>query len=47
MCVMSLWFFNIFIDGCMREMKAKMGKIGCRIEAEWSGVVSNCVSACK
>ena len=27
-CVMSLWLFNIFMDGCMREMKAKVGKAG-------------------
>ncbi len=27
-CVMSPWLFNIFMDGCMREMKAKVGKVG-------------------
>ncbi len=26
-CVMSPWLFNIFMDACMREMKAKTGKI--------------------
>ncbi len=26
-CVMSPWLFNIFMDGCMRKMKAKVGKI--------------------
>ncbi len=25
-CVMSSWLFNIFIDGCMREMKGKVKK---------------------
>ncbi len=25
-CVMSSWVFVIFMNGCMREMKAKMGK---------------------
>ncbi len=23
-CVMSPWLFNIFMDGCMREMKARL-----------------------
>ncbi len=30
-CVMSPWLFNIFMDGCMREVgkgEAKVGKIG-------------------
>ena len=31
-CVMSLWLFNIFMDGCMREMKAKVGNIGARMK---------------
>ncbi len=26
-CVMSPWLFNIFMDGCVREVKAKVGKI--------------------
>ncbi len=25
-CVISPWLFNIFMDGCMREMKAKWEK---------------------
>ncbi len=25
-CVMSPWLFNIFMDGCMREMKCKVVK---------------------
>ena len=38
-CVMSPWLFNIFMDGCMREMKAKVGKIGARLKlngVDWS-----------
>ncbi len=38
-CVMSPWLFSIFMDGCMREMKAKVGKIGARLKlnvVEWS-----------
>ncbi len=27
-CVISPWLFNIFMDGCMREMRAKVGKVG-------------------
>ena len=27
-CVMSPWLFNIFMVGCMREMKAKVRNIG-------------------
>ncbi len=27
-CVMSPWLFNIFMDGCMREVIAKVGKVG-------------------
>ncbi len=25
-CVMSPWLFNIFMDGCMRKMRCKVGK---------------------
>ena len=32
MCNMSPWLFNIFMDGCMREMKAKAGKAGARLK---------------
>ena len=38
-CVMPPWLFNIFMDGCMREIKAKVGKIGARLklnEVDWS-----------
>ncbi len=31
-CVMSPWLFNIFMDGCMRGMKAKVGKIDARLK---------------
>lgn len=37
-CVMSPWLFNVFMDGCMREMKARIGNIGARLRsngAEW------------
>lgn len=40
-CVMSPWLFNIFMDGCMREMKAKVGNVGARLrlnEVSWSVV---------
>ncbi len=38
-CVMSPWLFNIFINKCMREMKAKVGKVGARLKlngVDWS-----------
>ncbi len=27
-CVMSLWLFNICMDGCVREMKVRVGDSG-------------------
>ncbi len=30
-CVMSSWLFNIFIDGCMREMKCKAVNAGAKL----------------
>ena len=45
-CVMSPWLFNIFVDGCMRELKAKVGNIGVRQKlngVDWSVVA--CLSA--
>lgn len=27
-CVMSPWLFSIFMDGCMRKMKAQVGNVG-------------------
>ncbi len=45
-CVMSPWLFNIFINRCMREMKAKVGKVGARLKlngVDWS--VAACLFA--
>ena len=33
-CVMSPWLFNIFMDSVIREMKAKVGKVGARMNVE-------------
>ncbi len=33
-CVMSLWLFNIYKDGIMREMKGKAGEVGVRMYTE-------------
>ena len=30
--VWSLWLFNTFLDGCMREIKAKVGNLGARLK---------------
>lgn len=27
-CIMLPWLFNIFMDGCIKEMKAKVERIG-------------------
>ncbi len=32
--VMSLWLFNIFMDGVMKEMKGKAGEAGVKMYAE-------------
>ncbi len=40
-CVMSPWLFNIFIDGCMKEMKCRVGNIGAKLKLNgevWSVV---------
>ncbi len=45
-CVMSSWLFSIFMDGCMREMKAKVGKVGARLKlngVDWA--VAACLFA--
>ena len=37
-CVMSPWLFNVFMDGCMREMKAKVGNAGAKLrmnDVDW------------
>ena len=42
-CVMSLWLFNIFMDGFMREMKARVGKVSARLKLNgetWEVVTS-------
>ena len=31
-CVMSPWLFNIFMDSCIREMKARVGNIEARLK---------------
>ncbi len=41
--VMLPWLFNIFMDGCMREMKPKVGRIGAKMKLN-RGDLS--VSAC-
>lgn len=34
--MMSPWQFNVYIDGIMREMKARVGDVGLRIkESGW------------
>ncbi len=41
MCVMSSWLFNIFMDGCMRKMKAKVGNVAAGLKVngvDWSMV---------
>ncbi len=30
-CVVSPWLFNIFMDGCMKEMKCKVGNTGAKL----------------
>ncbi len=30
-CVMSPWLFNIYMDGCIREMKARVWDLGARL----------------
>ncbi len=31
-CVMSPWLFNIFMDGCMKEMKCTVGNAGAKLK---------------
>jgi len=33
-CVMSPWLFNVYMDGVIREMKAKLGKVGAKLNVE-------------
>ncbi len=30
-CVMSLWLFDIYMDGCTREMKVRVRDLGARL----------------
>ncbi len=30
-CVMSPWLFNIYMDGCIREMKVRVRDLGARL----------------
>ncbi len=41
-CVMSTWLFNIFMDGCMREIKCRVGNAGAklRLNGEFWSVVT-------
>ncbi len=44
-CVMSLWLFNIFMDGCMREMKCKVANMSAKVRLDgvvWSIVTCLC-----
>ena len=42
-CVMSPWLFNVYMDGVIREMKAKSGVLGAKLmneESEWRMITS-------
>ena len=43
-CVMAPWLFNIFMDGCMKDMKVKVGNVGARLKMDGGGwaVVAVC-----
>ena len=30
-CVISTWLFKVFMDGCIREMKVRVGNVGARL----------------
>ena len=36
-CVISPWLFNIFMDGCMKEMKDKMDNSDVRLKINGMG----------
>ncbi len=45
-CVMSPWLFNIFMGGCIREMKRKVVNVGAKLRLNgeiWS--VTTCLFA--
>ncbi len=33
-CVMSPWLFNIYMDGCIREMKVRVRDLGARLNVK-------------
>ncbi len=46
---MSPWFFNIFMDGCIREIKVNLGNINARLKVNgvgWSEVACLFVDDC-
>ncbi len=38
-CVLPPWLFNIFMDGCMKEIKSKVVKRKCKVEVKWRSLV--------
>ncbi len=38
-CVMSPWMFNVFMDGVVREMKAKIGNLGVKMSVDGRSVL--------
>ncbi len=36
-CMMSPWLFNIFMEGCMREIKCKVGNTGAKLRLNGEG----------
>ena len=36
-CMVSPWLFNISMDGCIREMNAKLGNVGARLKINGVG----------
>ncbi len=42
-CVMSPWLFNIYVDGVMRKMEGKVGKVGVRMYDEGRKWVLNSI----
>ena len=43
---MSAWLFDIFMAGCMREMKGKVGRVGARVKMNGMSCVVVVVVAC-
>ncbi len=42
-CIMSLWLFNIYMDGVIREVKGKVGEVGVRMYDEGRKWVLNSI----